>query len=148
MDDTDEVQTDTDSASPIPGREPAKIQSCPECHSTRLMRDYECAEIVCMNCGYVLAAKITDRGPEWRAFDDEQRAKRTRVGAPLTYTIHDKGLSTMIDWHDRDVYGKSLSPGQKAQVYRLRKWQRRIRVSDANAILPSRCLRSQKSLTI
>ncbi|HUW48355.1 MAG TPA: transcription initiation factor IIB [Patescibacteria group bacterium] len=131
MDDTDEVQTDTDSVSPTPSREPAKIQSCPECHSTRLMRDYECAEIVCMNCGYVLAAKITDRGPEWRAFDDEQRAKRTRVGAPLTYTIHDKGLSTMIDWHDRDVYGKSLSPGQKAQVYRLRKWQRRIRVSDA-----------------
>jgi transcription initiation factor TFIIB len=131
MDDTDEVRTDSDSASHTPVHEPAKIQSCPECHSTRLMRDYECAEIVCMNCGYVLAAKITDRGPEWRAFDDEQRAKRTRVGAPLTYTIHDKGLSTMIDWHDRDVYGKSLSPGQKAQVYRLRKWQRRIRVSDA-----------------
>jgi transcription initiation factor TFIIB len=95
------------------------------------MRDYECAEIVCMDCGFVVAAKIADRGPEWRAFDDEQRAKRTRVGAPLTYTIHDKGLSTMIDWHDRDIYGKSLSPGQKAQVYRLRKWQRRIRVSDA-----------------
>jgi transcription initiation factor TFIIB len=95
------------------------------------MRDYECAEIVCMDCGFVVAAKIADRGPEWRAFDDEQRSKRTRVGAPLTYTIHDKGLSTTIDWHDRDVYGKSLSPGQKAQVYRLRKWQRRIRVSDA-----------------
>jgi len=131
MDDSDEVQANPDFASSTQTREPAKIQSCPECHSTRLMRDYECAEIVCMNCGYVLAAKITDRGPEWRAFDDEQRAKRTRVGAPLTYTIHDKGLSTMIDWHDRDVYGKSLSPGQKAQVYRLRKWQRRIRVSDA-----------------
>jgi len=111
--------------------EPAKIQLCPECGSTRLMRDYECAEIVCMDCGFVVAAKIADRGPEWRAFDDEQRSKRTRVGAPLTYTIHDKGLSTTIDWHDRDVYGKSLSPGQKAQVYRLRKWQRRIRVSDA-----------------
>jgi transcription initiation factor TFIIB len=84
-----------------------------------------------MDCGIVVASKIADRGPEWRAFDDEQRSKRTRVGAPLTYTIHDKGLSTMIDWHDRDSYGKSLSPGQKAQVYRLRKWQRRIRVSDA-----------------
>jgi len=107
------------------------IQQCPECHSTRLMRDYECAEIVCMDCGYVIAAKLADRGPEWRAFDDEQRAKRTRVGAPVTFSIHDKGLSTMIDWHDRDVFGKKLSPGQKAQVYRLRKWQRRIRVSDA-----------------
>ena len=111
--------------------ETSTIQRCPECGSTRLMRDYESAEVVCMDCGYVIASKIADRGPEWRAFDDEQKAKRARVGAPVTYTIHDKGLSTMIDWHDRDVYGKSLSPGQKAQVYRLRKWQRRIRVSDA-----------------
>ena len=116
---------------PMSEVEPAKVQCCPECGSPRLMRDYECAEIVCMDCGFVIAAKIADRGPEWRAFTSEQRVKRTRVGAPLTYTIHDKGLSTMIDWHDRDVYGKSLSPGQKAQVYRLRKWQRRIRVSDA-----------------
>jgi len=111
--------------------DPLKIQRCPECGSTRLMRDYESAEVVCMDCGYVIASKIADRGPEWRAFDDEQKAKRARVGAPITYTIHDKGLSTMIDWHDKDVYGKSLSPRQKAQVYRLRKWQRRIRVSDA-----------------
>ncbi|UCE29805.1 MAG: transcription initiation factor IIB [Candidatus Bathyarchaeota archaeon] len=109
----------------------ARIQQCPECGGGRLMRDYECAEIVCMNCGFVVDSKIADRGPEWRAFDHEQRAKRARVGAPLTYTIHDKGLSTMIDWHDRDVYGRRLSPGQKAQIYRLRKWQRRIRVSDA-----------------
>jgi len=107
------------------------IRRCPECGSSRLMRDYECAEIVCMGCGIVVAAKLTDQGPEWRAFDDEQRAKRARAGAPVTFTIHDKGLSTMIDWHDRDVYGKRLAPGQKAQIYRLRKWQRRIRVSDA-----------------
>jgi transcription initiation factor TFIIB len=108
-----------------------RIRSCPECGSNRLMRDYDCAEIVCMNCGFVVAAKLADQGPEWRAFDDEQRTKRARAGAPLTFTIHDKGLSTMIDWHDRDVYGKRIAPGQKAQIYRLRKWQRRIRVSDA-----------------
>ncbi len=107
------------------------IRRCPECGSSRLMRDYECAEIVCMGCGIVVAAKLTDQGPEWRAFDDEQRTKRARAGAPVTFTIHDKGLSTMIDWHDRDVYGKRIDPGQKAQIYRLRKWQRRIRVSDA-----------------
>jgi transcription initiation factor TFIIB len=110
---------------------PTTVRRCSECGSNRLMRDYECAEIVCMNCGFVVAAKLTDQGPEWRAFDDEQRAKRARAGAPLTFTIHDKGLSTMIDWHDRDVYGKRIAPGQKAQIYRLRKWQRRIRVSDA-----------------
>lgn len=125
------LQEKIEKSSESVSRDSFKVQSCPECGSIRLMRDYECAEVVCMDCGIVIAAKIADRGPEWRAFDDEQRSKRTRVGAPLTYTIHDKGLSTTIDWHDRDVYGKSLSPGQKAQVYRLRKWQRRIRVSDA-----------------
>jgi len=108
-----------------------KVQVCPECGSPHLMRDYDLAEIVCTDCGIVVASKIADRGPEWRSFDNEQYAKRTRVGAPTTYTVHDKGLSTMIDWHDRDIYGKSFSPSQKAQIYRLRKWQRRIRVSDA-----------------
>ena len=77
--------------------ESVKVQSCPECGSQRIMRDYECAEIVCMDCGFVVAAKIADRGPEWRAFDEDQRSKRTRVGAPLTYTIHDKGLSTTTE---------------------------------------------------
>ena len=108
-----------------------EVRRCTECGSVRLMRDYENAEIVCMDCGFVIATKIADRGPEWRAFNSEQREKRARAGAPLTYTIHDKGLSTVIDWHDKDVYGKKLKPDQKAQIYRLRKWQRRIRVSDA-----------------
>jgi transcription initiation factor TFIIB len=107
------------------------VQRCPECGSVRLARDYESAEIVCMDCGYVIDMKIADQGPEWRAFDNEQRDKRSRVGAPVTFTIHDKGLFTMIDWHDRDVFGKKFDAGQKAQIYRLRKWQRRIRVSDA-----------------
>ena len=107
------------------------IQRCPECGGARLMRDYESAEVVCMECGYVIDMKLADQGPEWRAFNSEQRQKRARTGAPVTYTIHDKGLSTMIDWHDRDIYGKKFSAGQKAQIYRLRKWQRRIRVSDA-----------------
>ncbi len=108
-----------------------KAQTCPECGSTRVIQDKEYAEVVCITCGFVLQSNLADRGPEWRAFNSEQRAKRTRVGSPLTFTIHDKGLSTMIDWHDRDVHGRSLSPSQKAQAYRLRKWQRRIRVPNA-----------------
>ena len=131
MTDDKEAKDENDASLSVGSPDSLRVQSCSECGSVRFMRDYECAEVVCMDCGFVVAAKIADRGPEWRAFNDEQRTKRTRVGAPLTYTIHDKGLSTTIDWHDRDVYGKGFSPGQKAQVYRLRKWQRRIRVSDA-----------------
>ncbi|UCH02236.1 MAG: transcription initiation factor IIB [Candidatus Bathyarchaeota archaeon] len=106
-------------------------KKCPECGRERFIKDYETAEVVCISCGFVIEEKIEDTGPEWRAFDEEQRKKRIRVGSPMTYTIHDKGLSTMIDWRDKDTYGKKLSPGQRAQVYRLRKWQRRSRVSDA-----------------
>jgi transcription initiation factor TFIIB len=95
------------------------------------MEDYNSAEIVCMGCGYVIVAKVTNQGPEWRVFDAEQNEKRARAGAPVTFTIHDKGLSTTIDWHDQDVNGQRFPQGQKAQIYRLRKWQRRIRVSDA-----------------
>jgi transcription initiation factor TFIIB len=108
-----------------------KFMACPECGGSKLIRDYDAAEIVCMDCGCVILEKIADPNPEWRAFDDEQRAKRSRVGAPMTYTIHDKGLSTTIDWHDRQASGRKLSPEQKIELYILRKWQRRVRVSDA-----------------
>ena len=108
-----------------------KITLCQECGSGDLIRDYEAGELVCESCGFVISTTLFDQGPEWRAFDEEQREKRTRVGAPLTWTIHDKGLSTAIDWHDRDVYGRKLAPDQKARVYRLRKWHRRSKVSGA-----------------
>ena len=104
---------------------------CPECGSRLLVHDYERAELVCANCGLVIDKDFIDMGPEWRAFDHDQRMKRSRVGAPMTYTIHDKGLSTMIDWRNRDAYGKPISSKYRAQLYRLRKWQRRIRVRNA-----------------
>ena len=106
-------------------------QKCPECGSIHIMRDQESAEIVCMECGFVVVAEITNQGPEWRAFDSEQQSKLERVGTPSTFAIHDKGLSTMIDWHDRDINGQKFPQSQRAQIYRIRKWNRRIRISNA-----------------
>nr|WP_295607716.1 transcription initiation factor IIB [uncultured Methanobrevibacter sp.] len=111
--------------------EPEKQTVCPQCGSTELIGDYERAEVVCANCGLVIDENLVDMGPEWRAFDHEQRDKRTRVGAPITYTIHDKGLSTMIDWRNKDIYGRDIPARNRAQWYRLRKWQRKIRISGA-----------------
>lgn len=79
----------------------------------------------------IKSERFIDLGPEWRAFDADQKKKRTRTGAPMTYMIHDKGLSTMIDWKNRDIFGKEIPAKLRAQIYRLRKWQSRIRVSDA-----------------
>ena len=49
----------------------------------------------------------------------------------MTYTIHDKGLSTMIDWKNKDIHGRDISAGRRAQIYRMRKWHKRIKVADA-----------------
>jgi len=108
-----------------------EIAQCPECGSSHLSKDYSRAELVCRNCGLVLDENMIDHGPEWRAFDSEQREKRARTGAPMSYTIHDKGLSTVIGWKNRDSYGKSIPTRNRAQIYRLRKWARRIRISNA-----------------
>ena len=48
---------------------------------------------MCTECGLVIDEDVIDPGPEWRAFDSDQYEKKARTGAPMTYTIHDKGLS-------------------------------------------------------
>jgi transcription initiation factor TFIIB len=50
----------------------------------------------------------------------------------MSWTIHDKGLSTTIGWQNKDGKGKKLSPETRARLYRLRKWHRRSKVSDSN----------------
>ncbi|WP_458456921.1 transcription initiation factor IIB [Methanobrevibacter sp.] len=102
--------------------------SCPECGS-QLKTDSGRAEVYCSRCGMVIEENLVDLGPEWRAFDHEQRDKRTRVGAPTTNTIHDKGLPTVIDWRNKDSHGRNIPEASRAQIYRLRKLQRRVRVS-------------------
>lgn len=104
-------------------------KKCPACGNETVVRDYQRGIVICESCGRIIKEDIKDRGPEWRAFDQKQRENRSRGGSPMTYTIHDKGLSTQIDWKNRDGHGKSLSPERRSQMYRLRKWQRRSRVS-------------------
>ena len=106
-------------------------KTCPVCNSTERFVDNSRAEVCCARCGLVFDENLIDHGPEWRAFDHEQRDKRTRTGAPLTYTISDKGLNTTIDWKDKDIHGHKIPERNKAQIYRLRKWNKRMRVSGA-----------------
>ena len=103
---------------------------CLECGKNVLL-DENRGLMVCEECGLVHSENHIDQGPEWRAFDADQKKKRTRTGAPMTYMIHDKGLSTMIDWKNRDIFGKEIPAKLRGQIHRLRKWQSRIRVSDA-----------------
>ena len=78
------------------GRVELETRECPDCGSKNLISDYCRAEIFCAECGLIIADNIVDLGPEWRAYDAEQVAKKVRVGAPMTYRMHDKGLSTVV----------------------------------------------------
>ncbi|WP_254543860.1 transcription initiation factor IIB [Halomarina pelagica] len=103
---------------------------CPECGG-RLESDTEHGETVCADCGLVVEEDSIDRGPEWRAFDSAERDQKSRVGAPTTNMMHDKGLSTNIGWQDKDAYGNSLSSRQRAKMQRLRTWNERFRTRDS-----------------
>ena len=107
---------------------PKLADKCPECSSTNLIHDYDTGETVCSNCGLVLHEQMIDKGPEWRAFTQQEKASRSRVGGPTSYSVHDKGLSTAIGNVDRDAFGRKLPLSTRLQMWRLRKWQIRSRV--------------------
>ena len=77
------------------------------------------------------AAKGAGVPSEWRAFDAREKDQKSRVGAPTTNTMHDKGLSTNIDWRNKDAYGNSLGSRQRQKMQRLRKWNERFRTRDS-----------------
>ena len=114
-----------------PEDETKQAETCPECRSGHLIEAADAAEVLCEECGLVVEEELIDRGPEWRAFDQEEREQRTRVGAPMTETLHDHGLTTRIDWRDEDAAGKTLSSEKAHRMHRLRTWQTRVRVNDA-----------------
>jgi len=104
---------------------------CTECKSTKIVRDYTRGELICGNCGLVLDADLIDEGKDWRSFDKESDDSKAHAGPPINIMRHDKGLPTEISFSNRDSYGKRIPIKNRAQLYRMRKWQRRIRISNA-----------------
>ncbi|MGA2681100.1 MAG: transcription initiation factor IIB [Candidatus Bathyarchaeia archaeon] len=107
-------------------------EKCPECTSKKLVHDCGTGETICGDCGLVLYEQMLDKGPEWRAFTQEEKTSRSRVGMPTSYYVHDKGLSTSISQIDRDAFGRKLPLSTRLQMWRLRKWQIRSRVHSSS----------------
>ena len=101
---------------------------CPECGSTNIVHDPDSGELICGDCGLVMKDSMVNEGPEWRAFTPTEKESRSRVGVPLSFAVHDKGLTTMIGRVGRDAFGRKLPMDTKLQMLRLRKWQIRSRV--------------------
>ncbi len=92
--------------------------TCPECDGCV---DYETTETVCRDCGLVVGEDPIDYGPEWRNFDDG--VDRSRTGAPLTRSRHDRGLSTKIGRSTR------LKGRKRRQLTRMRREHNRARIA-------------------
>ncbi len=97
---------------------------CPECKSTDFDFDSSRAEITCKKCGLVIQDFVIDNGPEWVAYNHEEQASKSRVGSPLSPAVHDFGLPTDMDWKNDNI-----SPENISKYYRMRKWNKKIRIS-------------------
>ncbi len=58
------------------------MDKCPDCGGP-LVTDRERGEVVCAQCGLVVAESTVDTGPEWRVFDEKRRVR----AAPLKLVV-------------------------------------------------------------
>jgi len=90
----------------------------------------EMGEEACSNCGLVMSGEIMDPGPERRAFTEAERAKRSRTGTPMSYTIYDKGLSTSFSG-SRDALGNRLDLRTREKMRKLKRYDNRSKMDES-----------------
>jgi len=99
--------------------------NCSRCGKKSLLTDEVTGEQFCGKCGCVVSQKVDESGPERKSFSTQGGVDTARTGAPSSLTIHDMGLSTVINHQNRDATGKPLSSSMKSTITRLRTWDSR-----------------------
>ncbi|MCS7099742.1 MAG: transcription initiation factor IIB [Sulfolobales archaeon] len=102
-----------------------------KCPPDKVVFDESRGQYVCLETGEVIEERVIDQGPEWRAFTSDEESKRARAGSPLSPMIHDGGLTSVIDWRDKDATGKKLEMKKRLDAMRWRKWQLRTRIQSS-----------------
>jgi transcription initiation factor TFIIB len=92
-----------------------------------MITDNTSGEVICGSCGLVLIEKSEDPTTEARSHDMEEFYSKSRTGPGSSLAIHDKGLSTNINFYNKDWSGNPLSNDVKYAFVRLRKWDSRIK---------------------
>ena len=105
-----------------PTNDAAQEEQCEECGGN-VTKDAD-EKRTCEDCGLIYKESVIDRGPEWRSFNGNGD-KKSRVGSPITRQRHDKGLTTTIGNDTKDANGNLISGQKRAQVNRLKKWNKR-----------------------
>ena len=104
---------------------------CIRCGKSSLLTDGVTGEQFCSKCGFVISEKVNESGPERQSFSTQGGVDTARTGAPTSLTIHDKGLSTVINPQNKDASGKPLSTSMRSTIERLRTWDRRSKAHES-----------------
>jgi len=107
------------------------------CRNSVVITDGNTGEVLCTNCGSVLAEKIESFGAEHATHNVEQYMQKSRTGSRTTLAIDDMGLSTVIGAKNEDSTGKSLSYDMKNTFNRLRVWDSRSKSKSTERSLRS-----------
>ena len=105
--------------------------SCSVCNGTKIISDNITGEKVCSDCGVVLNETMMDTGPEYRAFNLQEANDRRRTGSGYSFSIYDKGLSTVIKG-DRDAQGNRLDHETQRRMRRLKRQDNRSKVNETH----------------
>jgi len=116
-------------AQKAPAETAAEAKNCPECNGNNLYDDKDSGERLCKDCGLIISEHIPAEGfkGEARRFPGED-ADKIRTGPHSTFTIHDKGLSTIVGRSNEYSRGKMLTREKMTEIYNLKKWQQKSRV--------------------
>ncbi len=107
-------------------------QKCPRCNSDQIVTDYITGEIVCEKCGVVLSDRIEDLAKEWTAYNKQEYDEMARTGSPISIAKLGMGLSTVMGKENRDVTGRPFSASVKNSIDRLRTWDSRTQIHNAD----------------
>ncbi|MGB1935111.1 MAG: TFIIB-type zinc ribbon-containing protein, partial [Candidatus Poseidoniaceae archaeon] len=88
---------------------------CIECGVLDWSVDNSRGEISCGGCGLVVEENVIDPGIDWTNHDNT--TDRSRIGAPVTHTLADKGLNTSIASSDL-TSGAASRHGMSAKARR------------------------------
>ena len=114
---------------------------CELCGSNEWDTDVQRGEITCSVCGFVAEQNMIDPGAEWVNHSDG--ADRSRVGAPTTVSLSDKGLSTIIDKRDL-ASGIAKRNGMNSR--QVRDWRRRATIDHRSKTRDSRSRNLAKAM--
>jgi transcription initiation factor TFIIB len=103
-------------------------EDCRECGERFL--ENSIGEMECQGCG-LINGQALDTGKEWRVFSDGSGSENERTGMAPTWMLHDKGLTTEIDWRNRDANGGRISGDFAKRLRRIRTQHKRTRIRNS-----------------